>query len=360
MITLEASLRARVADALKLNHPSFTLTPSEEAEVWCVREGDFRGALSHSRSKCTPNTAQHPVAWVKRHLTPASATRERRATEEWGFRLNAPTLIAALDERTSLIEHCEGLTLSELGALQLEGAQSLGSQIASLHKLSINDDDPLSLSEALAIRARVTLRELKVQVADLPQSHQAAYLHARHLLTELASPRLEDLSEDAYALLAQRVPCHRDLTLNHVRFADPRIQRGAHGQVYFDQMHLRVFDWGQSRLDVWTSDWVKLCVEWCDHHKLWDYAWRSYWQSRSEHLSADERLLISGVAETMLNRALASQALNTLRWSQRHHQSKSGDERHDCETHTRAAEVWLRGLKELTVMMTRSNAKSQV
>ena len=360
MITLEASLSARVADALKLNHLSFTRTPSEEAEVWCVREEDLRGALSHSRPKCTLNAAQHPVAWVKRHPTPASATRERRAIEEWGSRLNAPALIAALDERTSLFEHCEGLTLSELGARQLEGAQHLGSQIASLHKLSIHDDDPLSLSEALAMRARVTLRELKVRVADLPQSHQEAYLHARHLLTELASPRSEDLNENICALFTQRVPCHRDLTLNHVRFSDPRAPRGVYSQVSSDHMHLRVFDWGQSRPDAWTSDWVKLCVEWCDHHELWAHAWRSYWQSRSKHLSADERLLVSRVAETTLTRALASQALNTLRWSQRHHRLRSGEERQDSETHTRAAEVWLRGLKELTVMMTRSKAKSQV
>ena len=335
---LEEITQRRICDVLSRHQLNFVWTPSEEAQVWRVVEPQPNHRsdvvaphrdISNRDISISPKT----LAWVKRHRASTKASREHHAILTWGSLLGAPRVIQCVDDRTLLLEHCSGLTIEKLGSNQALGAELLGAQVAMLHERLIKDEDNLPLLKAIAMRAQTALSDTSLQTSISADFGRDVYDQAVHLITELKTPRVawSTLSDQAYALLTERIPCHRDLTGDHLRFSNQ------------ETLHLRVLDWGQSRLDSWTSDWVKLSVEWSDQPDLWQSAWCSYWQRRTHHVHHTERSLIKSLAYTELNRALALQAINTLRWSKRHR----------IRQNEYADEVWSRGVKELSVMMKR-------
>ena len=209
----------------------------------------------------------------------------------------------------------------------------------------------------MALRAHTALEDLSVDVSILPKQHQQIYLLAVDLIKELASTQVNvsKLSVASHSVLFNRVPCHRDLTKDHLRFSGAMSFEHSDKQRHadlssHDELRLNIIDWGQSRLDAWTSDWVHLSIAWQNHPHLWRIMWQSYWQQRSSALDDHDRSVTEFVALNELNRALALHAINTLRWSIKHQFTK----------HEYADDVWARGLKELSVLLTRLTATQPV
>ena len=191
------------------------------------------------------------------------------------------------------------------------------------------------------------MRRAQTAIADTPliqprltnPKYREMWDLALTLLAELKLPRRgwTKLSDQARSILSTRVPCHRDLTSDHVLFSlDPQPDTPTLSTP------IRVLDWGQSRLDCWTSDWVKLYVELRNQPQIWESAWRGYWDTRSSHLTRSECTVLEHQALSDFKGALALQAVNTLRWSMRHRLS---------EPHITHA-VWSRGIEELSTLMT--------
>lgn len=271
----------------------------------------------------------------------------------WGWVIGAPHIIQRIDDRTLLLEHCHGLSFDRLGAHQEAATKLLGTRIAMLHTLPIIDPDIMPLRKAMALRAHTALEDLSIDVSILPKKHQQTYLLAVDLIKELTTTHANTpkLSVASHSILFNRVPCHRDLTKGHLRFSGAMSFEYSDEQRQADlssrnELQLRIIDWGQSRLDTWTSDWVHLSIAWQNHPRLWRIMWQSYWQHRSSDLDDHDRSITEFVALNELNRALALHAINTLRWSTKHRVTK----------HEYADVVWARGLKELSVLLTRLKA----
>jgi hypothetical protein len=179
------------------------------------------------------------------------------------------------------------------------------------------------------------------------------------MLTEVSQIGLSKLPEGiewAHPILAKRVPCHRDLTSEHI-FYDLNTQ----------QPQIRVIDWGQSRLDHWVSDWCKLYVEWRVAPTLWRSAWRAYWghvtarlrppqrgyqredqrEDQSEDLGDRSATLLERYALVTMSAALASLAVGSLRWAARRRVNNT-DAARDIEASLLRDLVWGRGLAELS------------
>jgi hypothetical protein len=208
---------------------SLTYTPSEECDVWRVMPRRI---------------------WLKRHVNVGRAWREAEVYEKWlKGRGLAPALIAQPTPDTLLIEEVGGRQLE--GAAELNRARvgaSLGEWVATLHALPIIDEDPLDLSHALPTRWRRTLDE----IGDLSVFNDRGWI--QQTLTR-AIERLKGAALSAPDDFS-RVPCHRDLRLTHCRFFDPPTSHSDD-----EELTVRVIDFGQSRLDWWANDWVKLMGE---------------------------------------------------------------------------------------------------
>lgn len=176
------------------------------------------------------------VAWLKRHRNRDKARRERRAYEVWltPLRDEIAPFLGACDTSPALITgHVEGIR-GDLAAL--EGAdqravyREIGRFLARMHALEVDDVDEVPLPDALAQRCDAWI-EASAGIVD------------------------DDLRDAARSVLEEpwpddmlRVPCHRDLVL-HNTIVQPTGDGG---------WAVRVIDFGQSRMDLWLSDLVKL------------------------------------------------------------------------------------------------------
>ena len=208
---------------------SLAYTPSEECDVWRVMP---RGL------------------WLKRHVNVGRARREAEVYEKWlKGRGLAPVFIAQPTSDTLLIEEVGGRLFEKaLGLNRACMGGALGEWVSALHALPIIDNDPLDLSHALATRWRQTLDQLD-DLSLLSEGGwiQQTFTQAIERLKGTASSAPHDFS---------RVPCHRDLRLTHCRIFD---RSGSHSRD--DELKVRVIDFGQSRMDWWANDWVKLMGE---------------------------------------------------------------------------------------------------
>ena len=299
------SLVLRVAAELKRPHLAllFQRVQSEEALVWRIQ---IKGR------------SNEVLAWLKQHKTDHKADREWRALRRWGVKVGAPVVIARPDDRSLLLEHCEGVGLYESGQ---DGATLLGKSIATLHLEDHEDLDRLPLCEALEMRFRrsiasapTILEVLRMRAPSLEESFKDRIINLNHSFENKTVWR-----EDG----ERRVICHRDLRAENVLIS---ITSKGHGSA-------RLIDWGQSRADHWSSDWVKL---WLDSQfvPFFRSAWRAY---RQRMIEAHDGAVAPPSLVTLQQQATIH-LLNTFDWSLR---SKRLDVRD---------EVFRRGLNELKTL----------
>lgn len=360
-VELPLALQSEVAHVLQVSraHLKFQRARSEEAEVWCVRR----------------LTESLPCGWVKRHLHRGKAQREAEAIAEWGGSLGAPQVISRLNTRSLFLAHCAGSQLQDLApSLKAQCAEHMGARLAGLHLTPYIDSDPLPLSEALSTRASalLTRRDRVTQRLESSTHSSPRLLLSAHrawgVLTErsrLTGP-LEGLREGGSIYervrrrLALRVPCHRDLSSEHLLFtvnAQPNAS---------PHITLQALDWGQSRADHWASDWAKLYAGWRSSSQLWEQAWSSYWM----HLIRDIEPMISSTslrevsgqcAQIFLEElqgALAFLALGSLAWATNHMtpsildaDSAQDAQRERANARSITLTVWRRGQRELKAFM---------
>ena len=293
--------------AAELNRPHLALlfqrVLSEEACVWRIQS---RGRLGE------------PLAWLKQHKTDHKADREWRALRRWGTKVGAPLVIARPDDRSLLLEHCEGISLYESGQ---DGATLMGELIAALHLEDYEDLDQLTLSEAVEMRFRrsiasapAILEALRIKAPSLVESFKDRILNLNQRFEKNTVWR---------ECCERRVICHRDLSAANVIIS---FSSEGHGRA-------RLIDWGQSRADHWSSDWVKL---WLDSQfvPLFRSAWRAYRRRVTEERDGD----LTPPSLDILQQQATIHVLNTFDWSLR---SKRSDVRE---------QVFRRGLNELKTL----------
>jgi hypothetical protein len=328
-----------IGEALNESPSNLTLklVLSEEARVWSVTVN--RGHL-----------ATAPTAWFKQHKSRGKADQEQRALSSWALSLNGPRLISRVGRCSVLLSHCPGIVVK---SFSVDQAHIVGETLATLHSQRVIDEDRLSLTEALSERRRSALQGLSVlyeqvmaEGSDLSIAlERAVELLQTSLLEEPIESSQLDRSGEAGVqrkLYEQkRVACHRDVRREHLLFAPSM----GHKQS-FDQDQMYLIDWGQSRLDHWSSDWVKLYLE-EDSPYIFQEMWARYWVAR-ELLSSD-RKNISHLSSTcltldmrgqqtrelkILQQQTALHVINTLRWAHR---------RPDLA-------IWQRGIRELSLL----------
>ena len=303
------------------------LISSEEAQVW---------QINHLIRLNSVTIEAKVVAWLKRHKSMAKAKREREAIYAWGKWVGAPKIIANLDEFTLLLEHCEGLSLSQVGP---QAAPSIGSLIAHLHQRPYPDKDTLPLSQALSMRANHSLKSLSKICSRIEKD------------SPLLAERLHDLVMNAGLLFreaeegigeVQRVPCHRDLRTEHLIFNYGK--KGA--------LSIKLIDWGQSRADHWSSDWVKL---WLDptFEAYFDSAWDTYWLKMascfSSTLSREQLKNLTDRSLRQLHSLATFHVLNTFIWA-----DQMQTEVMIGSNNLSKSAIWKRGIDELEVLNKRS------
>lgn len=222
-----------------------TALPSTQGEVWRI---DLDGI---------------PTYVIKRS-EPAAMKRERsglRVCEHAS--LHAPRIFIDLQDvivSTWMRGH--------EGTLDLHTLRAAGTWLARLHAIPCEDDDPLSPTDAVALRA------------------ERWASRARGLLPQ---PWLDEIVRTCRDQpLNSRVWCHRDFVPEHWRI-DPD-----HG--------LGVIDFGQARLDVAPWDLVKLAAHWNDSQR--DAFFEGYGSS--------------SIAAPMLNALVLLHGLQTAVWGDRH------------------------------------------
>lgn len=214
-----APLRRMVRDALgEVDRLEERTVPFGEARVWAVwRDGAI-------------------VAWLKRHRSRDKARREIRAYREWlpAVGWGVPELLATSEDAPNALltapargERADLASLTDAEARAL--FRRLGAFLAAMHAVAVPDPDPEPLSDALRERAWGWCERAEdILDADLVDAVRQAF-------------------DEPISDTIRRVPCHRDLQLHNL-FIDR-----SSGEV-----DVMVIDFGQSRLDVWLSDLVKL------------------------------------------------------------------------------------------------------
>lgn len=236
---LRAFVRREVPDFTGLRERT---VPFGEARVWSVHRGD------------------EVVAWLKRHRNAGKAERERRAYEDWlphvGWGSARFLGVCPDDPRSLLTAHVEG-SPGDDDALSIPDDvlfREIGRFCAALHRVPAADTDPVPLVEALQERQDAWCARAE-GVVDDDLLRDARELFAAPLGVELT-----------------RVPCHRDLHLRNV------IVDSTQG------FRITVIDFGQSRLDVWLSDVVKLL----DLQQASPAAWRGFFDGYGRRLTPRE------------------------------------------------------------------------
>ena len=308
--------------------------PSEEAQVWSISSDDGQ-----------------PLGWVKSHRQPVKLKTERAAITQWGSQVGAPKILTLLDESTLVLSHCQGQTSHTLSSSQ---ATLLGETIATLHNIPYLDQDNLSLKEALNLREKNTLEQYP-QVLSILKCRAYDELSMFQQMIDIL--KQEDESDKEYDFMT-RVPCHRDLKIDHLLFESvtqhSSNKRGILNQKQVNSSFskpvssLNIIDWSQSRPDHWSSDWMHLLLDTQYRFESINTAWLSYWTKRlliqNSKLTPRE---IQRYAQEILygpffKKRLCLHTLNTLTWGARH--IGKSDQTVDIML---AIQVWERGLKEL-------------
>ncbi len=340
---------------------SLKLVLSEEARVWSVTVN--RGHL-----------ATVPMAWFKQHKSSGKADQEQRALSSWGLSLNGPRLISRVDRCSVLLSHCPGIVVK---SFSVDQAHIVGEILATLHSKRVIDEDRLSITEALSERRRSTLQGLSVlykQIMAEDSDLSIALERAVELLqTSLHEEPIESSQLDRNGEVGvqrelseeRRVACHRDVRREHLLFAPSMDNKQS-----VDQEQMYLIDWGQSRLDHWSSDWVKLYLE-EDSTYIFQEMWARYWVTR-ELLSSDRKnashlsstCLTLGMREQqarqkqtrqkqtrdlkILQQQTALHVINTLRWA--HRRLSVSHKPHSTSPTMEDLAIWQRGIRELSLL----------
>lgn len=314
---LSTSIQASVAKKLAYSplQLSFHFSHSEEAKVWAIKVED-----------------DLPVAWLKWHSSSSKADKEAQALLSWGCLLNGPKIIARIETAGLLLTHCEGHPVS---FLNMEQAKVLGESLGLLHTHPFVDQDPMPIDQALHMREQALLQSLNSTSQRMSKSGEFEYQIYQELVRDLVNgnDRVSGIHQ------TKRRPCHRDIRSAHLIFFRPQNKT----------IQLSVIDWGQSRADHWSSDWIRLVLEGHSQETL-RYAWAMYWTVRNQRepnqeVHHNDR---SFHPKHILRRHITLHILTTLRWADQHLQCETS---HNISAKlTIADQVWCRGIDDLLKM----------
>ena len=226
------------------------------------------------------------VAFRRIFRNPRKFAQERHAYAHWTPRLGpwAPRLVR-------VEHHPPALVLTELAGQPLETMRlpatqtcevhrCAGSILARLHAIPEPDEDPLSIENALILRARNLIK--RAATTEVRQAARKAAEQLTHALMH-CQPR-------------GRVPCHRDF--------EPRnwlVELGPPLRVF-------VIDFEHARMDLALADLTRLrCLVWPERPDLEE----AFFQGYGTRLDSTERTLLEALSRL--------DAVGTWIWGIRHH-----------------------------------------